>query len=116
MRRTGGIEAARAVLDPKLKRGTSQRYAGFALIDDRAAIEAELGALTDPIKQGHAKAIALLALAVLGDPRRLQELAAHAAAFEQNAPKLWKLPRAAVRASRRSGPSWRVRRRARRTR
>ena len=96
-RRTGGIEAARAVLDPKLKRGMAQRYAGLALIDDRAAIEAELGALADPIKQGHAKAIAFLALGVLGEPRALQDLAAHAAAFARDAPKLWKLPRAAVR-------------------
>lgn len=96
-RHTGGIPAARAVLDPKLKRGTTQRPAGFALIDDREAIEAELATLTDPVKQGHARAVALLALGVMGDPRRLQELAAHAEQFERDAPGLWKLPKRAVR-------------------
>lgn len=97
VRRTGGIEAARAVLDPKLKRGMAQRYAGLALIDDRAAIEAELGALTDTVKNGHARAIALLALGVMGDPRRLAELVDHAAAYERDAPKMWKVPRRAIR-------------------
>jgi len=96
-RHTGGIPAARAVLDPKLKRGVAQRPAGFALIDDREAIEAELATLADPIKQGHARAVALLALGALGDGRRLQELAAHAEQFERDAPKLWRLPKQAVR-------------------
>jgi hypothetical protein len=95
--RTGGPPAARAVLDPKLKRGSAQRPAGFALIDDRQSIEAELATLTDPVKQGHARAVALLALGVMGDPARLQELANHAAQFERDAPKLWKLPKTAVR-------------------
>jgi hypothetical protein len=96
-RSTGGIPAARAVLDPKLKRGTAQRAAGFALIDDREAIEAELASFADPVKQGHARAVALLALGVLGDQRRLPELAALAEQFERDAPRLWKLPKAAMR-------------------
>lgn len=96
-RQTGGIAAARAVLDPRLKRGHAQRAAGFALIDDRESIEAELGNLTDPVKHGHARAVALLALGVLGDPRRLQELASLAEQFERDAPRMWKLPKAAVR-------------------
>src|SRR3569623_16092 len=75
-RHTGGIPAARAVLDPKLKRGVAQRPAGFALIDDREAIEAEHATLAEPIQQGHARAVALLALGALGDGRRLQALAA----------------------------------------
>lgn len=96
-RRSGGLAAARAVLDPKLKRGFAQRAAGFALIDDRESIEAELASLTDPVKQGHARAVALLALGVLGDPRRLQELASLAEQFERDAPRMWKLPKQAVR-------------------
>ncbi|HSN27753.1 MAG TPA: hypothetical protein VLT45_15785, partial [Kofleriaceae bacterium] len=96
-RRTGGIAAARAVLDPKLKRGHAQRAAGFALIDDRESIEAELGSLTDPVKQGHARAVALLALGALGDHRRLQELASLAEQFERDASRMWKLMKTAVR-------------------
>src|SRR3569623_3618476 len=75
-RHTGGLPAARAVLDPKLKRGVAQRPAGFALIADREAVEAALATLAEPIKQGHARAVALLALGALGDGRRLQALAA----------------------------------------
>src|SRR3569623_1776101 len=77
-RHTGGIPAARAVLDPKLKRGVAQRPAGFALIDAREAIEAELATLAAPITQGHARAVALLALGAHGGGRRLPELAAPA--------------------------------------
>lgn len=95
--KTGGLPAARAVMEPKLKRAFGQRAAGLALIGDREGIEAELASATDPLKQGQIRAIALLALGVLGDQRRLQELAAHAEQFERAAPRLWKVPKTAMK-------------------
>ncbi|MBV8762236.1 MAG: hypothetical protein JO257_33400 [Deltaproteobacteria bacterium] len=92
-RKTGGPAAGRAILEPKLKKGTIARTAGLALIEDREGIEAELAGMTDPVKHGFQRAFALFALAALGDQRRLQEFDAVAERFEREAPKLWKIPR-----------------------
>jgi hypothetical protein len=87
-KRAGGAPAARAVIDKALKRPYPVRFAALALLGDREALERELPSL-DPVKQGYARAAALLGLAMLGDTARFAELTAHAEAFARDAPKMW---------------------------
>ena len=87
-RKTGGLQAARAVIDGRLKAQYGNRYAAFTLIEDRDTLEREVATL-DPIKRGYSKAVALLGLISLGDTARVPELTAFAQQFDKDAPKMW---------------------------
>lgn len=88
-RKTGGIAAARAVVDRKFPKPYPQRSAALYFIGDREGLEQELGR-NGQVKLGFARAYTLLGLIALGDTARAQQLTDHAASYERDAPAMFK--------------------------
>jgi hypothetical protein len=103
-KRAGGLEAARAALDRMWKPATrpdrafSPRLAALALLGDREQLAREVAAIQGSARMvGYQKAYGLLGLVLVGDADAPAQLAAHAAAFERDAPALMSKVKQAVR-------------------
>ena len=86
--RSGGADAARAVVEQAQPKMFAERMAALALIGDRAALERDLAALDPSPKTGYARIAALLGLMLFSDDPDAGALTAHAAAFDRDGPRM----------------------------